>query len=110
MFLITKYGISAIQNILFCLQRPTHPNIDLKRQKVLKSPKNNHETIRNRPKFVYHKVPGYSIPPLTPDAVHKAYMPPPGSNEKQYDQRRRIAFDGSPETKSVGEPPQYPKR
>ena len=95
---------------MFLLQRPTHPNIDLKGQNDLKLPKNNHETFRNRPKFVYHKVPGYSIPSLTPNVVHKAYMPPPGSKEKQYDQRRIMAFEGSPETKSVGEPPQYTKR
>ena len=82
----------------------------MKGQKVLKLPKNNHETFRNRPKFVYHKVPGFSIPSLTPDVVHKAYMSPPGTTEKQSHQRRITAFDGSPETKSVGEPPQYTKR
>ena len=92
------------------LQRPTHANIDLKGQTVLKLPKNNHETYRNRPKFVYHKVPGYSIPSSTPDVVHKAYMSPPGTKEKQSHQRIITAFDGSPETKSVGEPTQYPKR
>ena len=104
------YRISATQNNLFLLQRPTHPNIDLKGQKVLKLPKNNHETFRNRPKFVYHKVPGYSIPSLTPDVVHKAYLPPPGTKEKKSHQRRVTAFDGSSETKSAGEPPQYPIR
>ena len=94
---------------MFLLQRPTHSNIDLKGQKVLKLPKNNHETFRNRPKFVYHKVPGYSIPSLTPDVEHRAYLPPPGTKEKQSHQRRITAFDGSPETNSLGEP-KYPKR
>ena len=95
---------------MFLLQRPTHSNIDLKGQKVLKLPKNNHETFRNRPKFVYHKVPEYSIPLLTPDVVHKAYMPPPGINEKQSPRKRITAFDESFETKSVGEPPEYAER
>ena len=90
---------------LFLLQRPTHPNIDLKGQKVLKFPKNNHETFRNRPKFVYHKVPEYSIPLLTPDVV-----PPPGSNEKPSHQKRITDFGGSIEKNSVGKPQQYAKR
>ena len=95
---------------MFLLQRPTHPNIDLKGQNDLKLPKNNHETFRNRPKFVYHKVPEYSIPSLTPDVLHKAYVTPPGSNEKPFHQKRKFEFDGSYETKSFGEPPQYAKR
>ena len=95
---------------MFLLQRPTHSNIDLKGQKVLKLPKNNHETFRNRPKFVYHKVPGFSIPSLTPDVVHKAYMPPPGTNKKQSHPKQMAAFEGSSESKTVGEPPHYAKR
>ena len=82
----------------------------MKAQKVQKISKNNHETFRNRPKFVYHKVPEYTIPSLTPDVVHKAYMPPPGTKEKQSRRRTINASDGSSKTKSVGEYPQYAKR
>ena len=95
---------------MFLLQRPTHSNIDLKGKKVPKLPNNNHETFRNRPKFVYHKVPGYSIPSLTPDVVHKAYMPPPGTKEKQSRRRTINASEESSKTKSVGEHLQYAKR
>ena len=102
--------ISATQNNLFLLKTPTHPNIDSKRQKVLKLPENNHETFRNRPKFVYHKVPGFSIPSLTPDVVHKAYMPPPETKKKQSHPKQMTAFDGPSESKIVGEPPHYAKR
>ena len=82
----------------------------MKGQKVLKLPKNNHETFRNRPKFVYHKVPEYSIPSLKPDVVHKAYMPSPGTNEKQSHRKRITALDESFETKFVGESREYAKR
>ena len=104
------HGIRAAQPILFLLQRPTHPRIDLKGQKVQKISKNNHETFRNRPKFVYHKVPEYTIPSLTPDVVHKAHIPPPGTKEKQSPGKRITAFDQSFEIKFVGKPPEYAKR